>query len=124
MGLTVIAIDGPAGSGKSTVARAVAERLGLDYLDTGAMYRSVAFAALRRRRRPGRRRRRWPASSATLEIDVDGGRRHRRRGRRHHRDPGAGGDPGGVASWPPTPRCAAELRAAASGRGPRPAAAG
>lgn len=47
MGLTVIAIDGPAGSGKSTVARAVAERLGLEYLDTGAMYRSVAYAALR-----------------------------------------------------------------------------
>lgn len=45
--LRVIAIDGPAGSGKSTVARAVAERLGLEYLDTGAMYRSVAFAALR-----------------------------------------------------------------------------
>jgi len=44
----VIAIDGPAGSGKSTVARAVAERLGLRYLDTGAMYRSVAFAALHR----------------------------------------------------------------------------
>lgn len=43
----VIAIDGPAGSGKSTVAKAVAVRLGLDYLDTGAMYRSVAFAALR-----------------------------------------------------------------------------
>jgi CMP/dCMP kinase len=44
----VIAIDGPAGSGKSTVARRVAERLRLDYLDTGAMYRAVAFAALRR----------------------------------------------------------------------------
>jgi len=43
----VIAIDGPAGSGKSTVARAVAARLGVDHLDTGAMYRSVAFAALR-----------------------------------------------------------------------------
>jgi cytidylate kinase len=46
--MRVIAIDGPAGSGKSTVARAVASRLGLDYLDTGAMYRAVAFAALRR----------------------------------------------------------------------------
>jgi len=46
--LRVIAIDGPAGSGKSTVAKALAERLGLHYLDTGAMYRSVAFAALRR----------------------------------------------------------------------------
>lgn len=45
--MPVIAIDGPAGSGKSTVARAVARRLGLDHLDTGAMYRSVAFAALR-----------------------------------------------------------------------------
>jgi cytidylate kinase len=45
--IRVIAIDGPAGSGKSTVARAVAERTGLPYLDTGAMYRSVAFAALR-----------------------------------------------------------------------------
>jgi cytidylate kinase len=44
----VIAIDGPAGSGKSTVARALAARLGLRYLDTGAMYRSVTFAALRR----------------------------------------------------------------------------
>ncbi len=43
----MIAIDGPAGSGKSTVARAVAARLGLNHLDTGAMYRSVAFAALR-----------------------------------------------------------------------------
>jgi cytidylate kinase len=44
----VVAIDGPAGSGKSTVARAVAARLGVGYLDTGAMYRAVAFAALRR----------------------------------------------------------------------------
>jgi cytidylate kinase len=41
----VIAIDGPAGTGKSTVARAVAERLGFTYLDTGAMYRAVALAA-------------------------------------------------------------------------------
>jgi CMP/dCMP kinase len=44
----VIAIDGPAGAGKSTVGRALAERLGLEYLDTGAMYRAVTFAALRR----------------------------------------------------------------------------
>ena len=41
----VIAIDGPAGAGKSTVARAVAQRLGFTYLDTGAMYRAVALAA-------------------------------------------------------------------------------
>jgi cytidylate kinase len=44
----VIAIDGPAGAGKSTVARAVAERLGFTYLDTGAMYRAVALAAVGR----------------------------------------------------------------------------
>jgi cytidylate kinase len=46
--VAVVAIDGPAGSGKSTVAKAVAAELGMDYLDTGAMYRAVAFAALRR----------------------------------------------------------------------------
>ena len=45
--MRVIAIDGPAGSGKSTVARALAAHLGLRYLDTGAMYRAVAFAVLR-----------------------------------------------------------------------------
>src|SRR5690349_11845323 len=42
----VIAIDGPAGAGKSTVARAVAERLGFTYLDTGAMYRCVGLLAM------------------------------------------------------------------------------
>lgn len=42
----IIAIDGPAGSGKSTTARAVAQRLGVPYLDTGAMYRAVAWAVL------------------------------------------------------------------------------
>jgi CMP/dCMP kinase len=44
----VIAIDGPAGAGKSTVARALAGRLGFTYLDSGAMYRCVALAALER----------------------------------------------------------------------------
>ena len=44
---TIIAIDGPAGSGKSTVATAVAARLGLRRLDTGAMYRAVTLLALR-----------------------------------------------------------------------------
>lgn len=51
--MRVIAIDGPAGSGKSTVAKALAERFDLEYLDTGAMYRSVTFAALRRGIDPG-----------------------------------------------------------------------
>jgi CMP/dCMP kinase len=45
----VIAIDGPAGAGKSTVARGVADALGFTYLDSGAMYRCVALAALRAR---------------------------------------------------------------------------
>jgi cytidylate kinase len=44
----VIAIDGPAGAGKSSVARALAERLGFTYLDSGAMYRCVGLAALER----------------------------------------------------------------------------
>src|SRR5919206_2157532 len=43
----LIAIDGPAGAGKSTVARAVARALGFDFLDSGAMYRAAALAALR-----------------------------------------------------------------------------
>src|SRR5271168_442390 len=43
----VIAIDGPAGAGKSTVARALASRLGVPYLDSGAMYRCVGLLSLR-----------------------------------------------------------------------------
>jgi len=70
--ITVIAIDGPAGSGKSTVGRRLAEHLGLDYLDTGAMYRGVTFAALRRGIDPAD-----AADVARLaeavELDVTGG---------------------------------------------------
>ncbi|NBY12694.1 MAG: AAA family ATPase, partial [Actinobacteria bacterium] len=44
----VIAIDGPAGAGKSTIARAVAKALGIQYLDTGAMYRAVTVEAAQR----------------------------------------------------------------------------
>ncbi len=47
MSRPVIAIDGPAGSGKSTVAKLVAHRLGFLYIDTGAMYRALTFKALR-----------------------------------------------------------------------------
>jgi cytidylate kinase len=74
----VIAIDGPAGSGKSTVARLLAETLGLDYLDTGAMYRAVAFAALRRGMDPddiepvGRLARDVELEVGTDEVSVDG----------------------------------------------------
>ena len=46
--MTVVAIDGPAGAGKSTVARALADRLGFTYLNTGSMYRAVALAASER----------------------------------------------------------------------------
>ncbi len=69
--MRVIAIDGPAGSGKSTVARRLAERLGLEYLDTGAMYRSVAFAVLQRDLDPDDAE--TVARVARLiEIEVDG----------------------------------------------------
>jgi cytidylate kinase len=44
----IIAIDGPAGAGKSTVARALAQRLGFRYLDTGAMYRALTWLAMQR----------------------------------------------------------------------------
>jgi cytidylate kinase len=60
----VIAIDGPAGAGKSTVARAVAETLGFTYLDSGAMYRAVALSLLQE---PG-----VPAERAR-EVEIDFG---------------------------------------------------
>ena len=44
----VVAIDGPAGAGKSTASRALAQRLGYGYVDTGAMYRAVAVLAVER----------------------------------------------------------------------------
>jgi cytidylate kinase len=61
--MTVVAIDGPAGAGKSTVARAVADRLGFSYLDSGAMYRAVALAAAERAVGPA-------AIASSLRIDV------------------------------------------------------
>lgn len=67
--MRVIAIDGPAGSGKSTVSRRLAERLGLAYLDTGAMYRAVAFAALRRDVDPDDSEK-VAALARDLELDV------------------------------------------------------
>jgi cytidylate kinase len=56
----LVAIDGPAGAGKSTVARAVARALRFTYLDSGAMYRCVAIA--------------WPRDPATLDIRFEGER--------------------------------------------------
>jgi cytidylate kinase len=71
--MKVIAIDGPAGSGKSTVARTLAGRLDLPYLDTGAMYRAVTFAALRRGVDPDDVERvARVAIECELDVDQDG----------------------------------------------------
>ena len=59
----VVAIDGPAGAGKSSVARAVAAELGVTYLDSGAMYRSVALAAARRGQAPAQ-------AAEQIEIEL------------------------------------------------------
>ena len=59
----VVAIDGPAGAGKSTVARALAEKLGFRYLDSGAMYRAVALAVLEQGGDPAER-----AGAADIEL--------------------------------------------------------
>jgi cytidylate kinase len=61
--LTVVAIDGPAGAGKSSVARAVAAELDFTYLDSGAMYRSVALAAARRGQSPAQ-------AAEQIEIEL------------------------------------------------------
>jgi CMP/dCMP kinase len=59
----VVAIDGPAGAGKSSVARAVAQALGFTYLDSGAMYRAVALAASEQGREPA-------AVAPSLKIEL------------------------------------------------------
>ncbi len=67
----VVAIDGPAGSGKSTVAKKVASRLGLRYLDTGAMYRALTLAALREGIPPSDIRR-LARLAAEIDIEISG----------------------------------------------------
>jgi pantoate ligase/cytidylate kinase len=62
----IVAIDGPAGAGKSTVTRALARRLGLTYLDTGAMYRALAWWVLRQGVNPED-----PLAVAPLLVDLD-----------------------------------------------------
>jgi cytidylate kinase len=69
----VVAIDGPAGAGKSTVARAVADRLGVPHLDTGAMYRSITWAVLHAGADPGDAAAATTvAVSATIDVGDDG----------------------------------------------------
>jgi len=60
----IVAVDGPAGAGKSTVARGVARALGFTYLDSGAMYRCVALATLERDEEPA-------AVARAIEIELD-----------------------------------------------------
>jgi cytidylate kinase len=69
----VIAIDGPAGAGKSTVARGVAHALAITYLDSGAMYRTVALAAIREGADPDDREQ-LGALAGRIRIDLDDGR--------------------------------------------------
>jgi cytidylate kinase len=68
----VVALDGPSGTGKSTVARSLAARLGASYLDTGAMYRAVTLAALRAGADPDDPARVIPIAEAIdLEVGTD-----------------------------------------------------
>jgi CMP/dCMP kinase len=72
----VIAIDGPAGAGKSTIARMLAARLGVPYLDTGAMYRAVGLLARRAGMTPPFAQGDWPKLAALVDghqIEVGGG---------------------------------------------------
>ena len=73
--MRVVAIDGPVGSGKSTVARAVAARLALPYLESGAMYRVVALAALRRGIDPSAEGSADAVTALAAEVDMELGER-------------------------------------------------
>ena len=69
----IITIDGPAGAGKSTAARQLAERLGFEFLDTGAMYRAVAYAAMTRDH-DWRQADELAALAAAIDIQLEPGR--------------------------------------------------
>ncbi|MFT5690100.1 MAG: cytidylate kinase, partial [Planctomycetota bacterium] len=75
----IIALDGPSGAGKSTVARLIADRLGLSFLDTGAMYRAITLVALERDVHPADEEACAALARATVlsfnadgEIQIDG----------------------------------------------------
>ena len=109
----VIAIDGPAGAGKSTVARAVAQRLGFTYLDTGAMYRCVGLAATHDLPRA--------AGEVAERITIEVGERVRSTAATSRGDPHRGASEAASTS-PPTRRCVPRW-CASSGRS-SPAATG
>ena len=107
----VIAIDGPAGAGKSSVARAAAERLGFTYLDTGAMYRAVAYWAATNDRE---------AAEVARESNVEVGERVLLdRPRPHRPDPRAVGVRTRPLASPPTPTCARRSSPSSSGSSAR-----
>ena len=70
----IIAIDGPAGSGKSTAAKNLAQKLGFTYLDTGAMYRTITFLALREDVVDNREEVIKIAQSVKLKLQTENGR--------------------------------------------------
>ncbi len=112
----IVAIDGPAGAGKSTVARGLAARLGFRYLDTGAMYRSVTWLALQRGlplgdgRPLGELARRHPITfDEAGRVFIDGTRRHRR-------DPPGARRPDGARGRAPPRGARGDARAPARAR--------
>ena len=94
MGYQSIAIDGPAGAGKSTLARRAAKELGFLYVDTGAIYRTVALKALRAGVDPGQAEQVLPLLD-NLDIRMDYGEDGD--GCREHAQPDAGDDDCGRA---------------------------
>ena len=113
----IVAIDGPAGAGKSTVARALAERLGFRYLDTGAMYRAVTWLAMQRGLDlgDGRRARRARAPRSRSSFD-EADRVWIARHRRHLVDPRAAHRPDGPRRRAAHGRPRGDARAAAAAR--------
>jgi len=118
----VVAIDGPSGVGKSTVARRLAERLGLPFLDTGAMYRAVALRVLESGADPGDRE-----AVAAIAARADVGLRQRPDGSFEVlldgspvepliRTPEVGEATSTIAGWPEVRRRLVELQRAAARR--------